>query len=49
MIHYIWYAKISLTYKLSIIDEILLCYIDALYQDLIIEKTGDKYHGEVYR
>jgi hypothetical protein len=39
MIYYIWYAKISLEYKLSIIGEILLCYFDALYQGLIIEKT----------
>jgi hypothetical protein len=39
MIHYIWYGKIPLAYKLSIIDEILLCYFDALYQGFIIEKT----------
>jgi hypothetical protein len=40
MIHYIRYGKISLAYKLSIIDKILLCYFEALYQGLIIEKTG---------
>jgi hypothetical protein len=40
MIHYIWYGKISLKYKLCIIDDFLLCYIDALYRGSIIEKTG---------
>jgi hypothetical protein len=39
MIHYIWYDKISLAYKLSISDEILFCYFGALYQGFIIEKT----------
>jgi hypothetical protein len=57
MIHYVWYNKISLAYKLSIIDEILLCYFDALYQGLIIEKTvgstivrfvGDPRRGLLY-
>jgi hypothetical protein len=40
MIHYIWYGKISLEYKLCIIDDFLLCYFDALYRGSIIEKTG---------
>jgi hypothetical protein len=39
MIHYIWYGKISLSYKLIIIEAFLLCYFNALYHGLIIEKT----------